>query len=297
MFDVGLDLDCGAYYPKYVGNAVNQGKVRESNIDEALQNLYMVLLRTGYFDGLPAYNALGKNDICTSRSIELATQVAREGITLLKNDGPTLPLNTATFKTLAVVGPHANSTVAMIGNYAFDPRNPGSPCRYTSPIDGFSTYGKVNYAAGCSDVKCKDASLIPPAVEAAKTADATIIVTGLDLSIEAEGLDRLDLLLPGKQTDLINQVAAAAKGPVILVLMTAGGVDISFAKTNPKIKAILWVGYPGAEGGRAIADVIFGQYNPGKQTFYNNYVRFLKNIERKNSIERRERIQKLCDLA
>ncbi|XP_030960419.1 beta-xylosidase/alpha-L-arabinofuranosidase 1-like [Quercus lobata] len=258
----GLDLDCGAYYPKYLGNAVNQGKVRESNIDEALQNLYIVLLRAGYFDGLPAYKALGKNDICTNRSIELATQVAREGITLLKNDGPTLPLNTATFKTLAVVGPHANSTVAMIGNYAFDPRNPGSPCRYTSPIDGFSTYGKVNYAAGCGDVKCKDASLIPPAVEAAKTADATIIVTGLDLSIEAEGLDRLDLLLPGKQTDLINQVAAAAKGPVILVLMTAGGVDISFAKTNPKIKAILWVGYPGAEGGRAIADVVFGQYNP-----------------------------------
>ncbi|XP_030960969.1 probable beta-D-xylosidase 5 [Quercus lobata] len=124
----GLDLDCEAYYPKYLGNAVNQGKVRESNIDEALQNLYIVLLRAGYFDGLPAYKALGENDICTNRSIELATQVAREGITLLKNDGPTLPLNTATFKTLAVVGPHANSTVAMIGNYAFDPKNPGSPC-------------------------------------------------------------------------------------------------------------------------------------------------------------------------
>jgi beta-D-xylosidase 4 len=258
-----MDLDCGVYYPKYVGNAVNQGKVRESDIDESLENLYIVLLRAGYFDEIPAFKSLGKNDICTTKSIELATQAAREGIALLKNDAGTLPLSTTTFKTLAVVGPHANATLAMIGNYAFDPRNPGTPCQYTSPINGFSTYGKVNYAAGCGDVKCNDASLIPPAVESAKIADATIILAGLDLSIEAESVDRLDLLLPGKQTDLINQVAAAAKGPVILVLMCAGGVDISFAKSNPKIKAILWAGYPGAEGGRAIADVVFGQYNPG----------------------------------
>jgi beta-D-xylosidase 4 len=258
-----LDLDCGVYYPKYVGNAVNQGKVRESDIDESLINLYIVLLRAGYFDGIPAFKSLGKNDICTNKSIELATQAAREGIALLKNDGGTLPLSTATLKNIALVGPHANATLAMIGNYAFDPRNPGSPCQYTSPINGFSTYGKVNYAAGCGDVKCNDASLIPPAVESAKIADATIILAGLDLTIEAESVDRLDLLLPGKQTDLINQVADAAKGPVILVIMSAGGVDISFAKSNPKIKAILWAGYPGAEGGRAIADVVFGQYNPG----------------------------------
>ena len=151
----------------------------------------------------------------------------------------------------------------MIGNYAFDSKIAGTPCRYTSPIDGFSSYGRVNYEAGCPDVKCNDETLILPAVESTKIADATIIVAGIDLSIEAESLDRVDLLLPGKQTDLINQVADAAKGPVVLVIMSAGGVDISFAKNNPKVQAILWVGYPGEEGGEAIADVVFGKYNPG----------------------------------
>lgn len=83
-----------------------------------------------------------------------------------------------------------------------------------------------------------------------------MIVVGLDLSIEAEDVDRVDLLLPGLQTQLIEQVAAASKGPVVLVIMSAGGIDISFAKNISNIKAIVWAGYPGEEGGRAIADVI-----------------------------------------
>ena len=120
---------------------------------------------------------------------------------------------------------------------------------------------------GCSDVACKNESFIFPAMEAAKKADATIIFAGIDLSVEAESLDRDDLLLPGYQTQLINQVASVANGPVVLVLMSAGGVDISFAKRNENIKSILWVGYPGEEGGNAIADVIFGKYNPGNPCY------------------------------
>lgn len=123
----------------------------------------------------------------------------------------------------------------------------------------------MNYATGCLDIACKDNNLFPQATDAAKNSDATIIIAGLDLSIEAEGLDRVNLLLPGFQTQLIEQVTAAARGPVILILMCAGGVDITFAKINPKIKSILWVGYPGEEGGQAIADVVFGKHNPGKQ--------------------------------
>ncbi|KAL0005010.1 hypothetical protein SO802_012571 [Lithocarpus litseifolius] len=259
----GLNLDCGVFYTNNVENAVKQGKIGEAVVDQSLEYLYVVLMRLGLFDGNPKFNSLGRNDLCSNTNIELATEAAREGIVLLMNDNETLPLTTEKFKTLAVVGPHANATLAMIGNYAFDSKIAGTPCRYTSPIDGFSSYGKVNYEAGCPDVKCNDESLILPAVEPTKIADATIIVAGIDLAIEAESLDRVDLLLPGKQTDLINQVADAAKGPVVLVIMSAGGVDISFAKSNPKIQAMLWVGYPGEEGGEAIADVVFGKYNPG----------------------------------
>lgn len=118
---------------------------------------------------------------------------------------------------------------------------------------------------GCDSVACNNDSLILPATQAAKQADATIVVVGLDLSCEAESLDRADLLLPGFQTKLINQVASESKNPVILIVMSAGGVDISFAKNNSNIKGILWAGYPGEEGGRAIADVVFGSHNPGRQ--------------------------------
>lgn len=139
----------------------------------------------------------------------------------------------------------------------------GVPCQYTAPIDGFSNFGEVIHEMGCGEVLCKNESLIYPAVRAAKKADATILVVGLDLTVEAESLDRTDLLLPGYQTQLINQVSSESKGPVILVIMSAGGIDVSFAKTDPNIQAILWAGYPGEEGGRAIADVVFGRYNPG----------------------------------
>lgn len=94
-----------------------QGKVREEWIDGALKNLYVVLMRLGFFDGSPQYKHLGKHDICTPANIDLAAQAAREGIVLLKNNH-TLPLSSRKVKTLAVVGPHANATDAMIGNYA-----------------------------------------------------------------------------------------------------------------------------------------------------------------------------------
>ncbi|KAK7851387.1 putative beta-d-xylosidase 2 [Quercus suber] len=81
---------------------------------------------------------------------------------------------------------------------------------------------------GCGDIASKNENLIfPAAMKAAKNADATIILGGLDLSVEAESLDREYLLLPGYQSQLINQLAKIAKGPVILVIMSAGGIDIS----------------------------------------------------------------------
>lgn len=114
----GLDLDCGDTYPKFVGNAVVQGKVKEKEVDKALTYLYTVLMRLGLFDGSPSFDTLDKSHICSNEHIELATQSAREGMVLLKNVNETLPLSAEKFKSLAVVGPHANATKVMIGNYA-----------------------------------------------------------------------------------------------------------------------------------------------------------------------------------
>ncbi|KAH7528719.1 hypothetical protein FEM48_Zijuj05G0102100 [Ziziphus jujuba var. spinosa] len=256
----GLDLDCGTFYPESLQSAVRAGLIKESDIDRSLRYLYVVLMRLGFFDGSPEFQSLGKDDVCSAEHVELAAQAAREGIVLLKNDDDTLPLDINKVNSIAIVGPHGNATTAMIGNYA------GVPCKMVSPFDAFSAIKnkKVTFETGCSNVTCVgNDGLIFTAMESTKNADATLLFVGLDLSIEAEWVDRKNLLLPGDQTDLINQVAATAKGPVVLVIMSGGGVDITFAKNNPKIKSILWVGYPGEKGGQAIADVVFGNYNPG----------------------------------
>jgi hypothetical protein len=119
----------------------------------------------------------------------------------------------------------------------------------------------TTYLPGCSNVACSTAQ-VDDAKKIAAAADATVLVMGADLSIEAESRDRVDILLPGQQQLLITAVANASTGPVILVIMSGGGMDVSFAKTNDKITSILWVGYPGEAGGAAIADIIFGSYNP-----------------------------------
>lgn len=116
---------------------------------------------------------------------------------------------------------------------------------------------------GCANVACIDDKQFGRALDVARQADATVLVMGLDQSIEAENVDRAGLLLPGRQQDLVSKVASASKGPTILVLMSGGPVDITFAKNDPRIKGILWVGYPGQAGGAAIADILFGTANPG----------------------------------
>ncbi|KAI9103585.1 hypothetical protein K1719_023208 [Acacia pycnantha] len=254
----GLDLNCGSSLGKYTEGAVKQGLVDEATIDQAVSNNFATLMRLGFFDGDPSkqtYGNLGPKDVCTTSNQELAREAARQGIVLLKNNKGSLPLNAKSIKSLAVIGPNANATKTMLGNYE------GSPCKVTSPFQGLSAVVPTSYAAGCPDLKCASAS-IDDAKNVAASADATVLVVGADQSIEAEGLDRVNILLPGQQQLLVTEVANVAKGPVILVIMSGGGMDVSFAKSNDKISSILWVGYPGEAGGDAIADVIFGCYNP-----------------------------------
>ncbi|KAG4394952.1 hypothetical protein GLYMA_20G133900v4 [Glycine max] len=255
----GLNMNCGDFLKKYTANAVNLKKVDVATVDQALVYNYIVLMRLGFFDdpkSLPFAN-LGPSDVCTKDNQQLALDAAKQGIVLLENNNGALPLSQTNIKKLAVIGPNANATTVMISNYA------GIPCRYTSPLQGLQKYiSSVNYAPGCSNVKCDNQSLIAAAVKAAASADAVVLVVGLDQSIEAEGLDRENLTLPGFQEKFVKDVAGATKGKVILVIMAAGPIDISSTKSVSNIGGILWVGYPGQAGGDAIAQVIFGDYNP-----------------------------------
>lgn len=254
----GVELNCGSFLGQHTKGAVTAGLVNESVIDTAVSNNFATLMRLGFFDGDPRkqlYGKLGPSDVCTPTNQELAREAARQGIVLLKNSDGSLPLSPTRIKSLAVIGPNANVTKTMIGNYE------GTPCKYVTPLQGLTVSVPTTYAPGCVDVSCATAQ-VDAAVKIASSADATILMMGSDQSIEAEGRDRIDLTLPGQQQLLITKVADASKGPVILVIMSGGGMDVQFAKDNDKITSILWVGFPGEAGGAALADVIFGFYNP-----------------------------------
>ncbi|XP_034932153.1 putative beta-D-xylosidase [Populus alba] len=255
----GLDLDCGPFLAIHTENAVKGGLLNEEDVNMALANTITVQMRLGLFDGEPSaqpFGNLGPRDVCTPAHQQLALHAAQQGIVLLQNRGRTLPLS-RTNLTVAAIGPNADVTVTMIGNYA------GVACGYTTPLQGISRYAKTIHQSGCIDVACNGNQQFGMAEAAASQADATVLVMGLDQSIEAEFRDRKDLLLPGYQQELISRVARASRGPTILVLMSGGPIDVSFAKNDPRIGAILWAGYPGQAGGAAIADVLFGTTNPG----------------------------------
>ncbi|XP_024960484.1 beta-xylosidase/alpha-L-arabinofuranosidase 2-like isoform X2 [Cynara cardunculus var. scolymus] len=255
----GLDLNCGDSLKKFTENAVKEGLVKESVVDRAVTNNFATLMRLGFFDGHPSkqmYGNLGKKDVCTKDNQDLARETARQGIVLLKNSLGSLPLLPTYIKSLAVIGPNANATKAMIGNYA------GIPCKYTTPLEALSESVQTVYEAGCANVLCNSTDKFEKAKNVAAAADAVVLVMGTDLTVEAEALDRTEIDLPGEQNLLISEVAYVARGPVILVIMSGGGMDVSFSKCNPKVTSILWVGFPGQEGGAAMADVIFGRYNP-----------------------------------
>ncbi|CAI9119006.1 OLC1v1020653C2 [Oldenlandia corymbosa var. corymbosa] len=254
----GLDLDCGPFLAIFTERAIRAGKLTEADVDAALTNTLRVQMRLGMFDGATQpYGNLGPRDVCTPAHQQLALEAARQGMVLLQNRARSLPLSTTRHHTIAVIGPNSDATQTMIGNYA------GNPCKYTSPLNGIARYARTIHQTGCNGVACHDNHQFGLAEAAARQADATVLVMGLDQSIEAEARDRLSLLLPGSQQELVSRVAKASRGPVILVLMSGSPIDVTFAKNDPKIAAILWAGYPGQAGGAAIADVIFGTINPG----------------------------------
>uniref|UniRef100_A0ACD5XHT0 Uncharacterized protein n=1 Tax=Avena sativa TaxID=4498 RepID=A0ACD5XHT0_AVESA len=256
----GLDLNCGNYTQVHGMAAVQQGKMSEQDVDRALRNLFAVRMRLGHFDGDPRgsalYGGLGAGDVCSPAHRALSLEAATSGIVLLKNDAATLPLDRSAVGSAAVIGHNSDDPAALYGNYF------GPPCEYTTPLRGFQGYVEnVQFLAGCDSAAC-DVAATGQAVALAGSADYVVMFMGLSQRQEQEGIDRMSLLLPGKQQSLITAVASAAKRPVILVLLTGGPVDVSFAKSNPKIGAILWAGYPGQAGGLAIAKVLFGEHNP-----------------------------------
>ncbi|KAK7385285.1 hypothetical protein VNO78_31000 [Psophocarpus tetragonolobus] len=261
VFRAGMDVECGNYISKHAKSAVLQKKLAISQIDRALQNLFSIRMRLGLFDGNPRklqYGTIGPNEVCSKEHLLLALEAAREGIVLLKNSNSLLPLP-KTKPSVAIIGPNANaSSLVVLGNYH------GRPCKLVTLLQGFGGYAKdTTYHPGCDDGPQCESARIEEAVEVAKKVDYVVMVMGLDQSQERESHDREYLGLPGNQEELITSVAKASKRPVVLVILCGGPVDITSAKFDDRVGGILWAGYPGELGGLALAQVIFGDHNPG----------------------------------
>jgi beta-glucosidase len=271
----GCDLNCGRTYES-LKKAVEKGLISEEEINTAVRRLFKTRFKLGMFDPDEevkyASIPFEKNDCEEHR--RLALEMAHKTIVLLKNEGNLLPLNKEKIKSIAVIGPNADNVDVLLGNYN------GTPSKYVTPLEGIRNAVdedvKVYYSQGCDLTTPKGNEWgFPPnprfseAISYAERSDVVIMCLGISPRIEGEeGLaylntdykgDRPDLSLPGMQEQLLKEIHKTGK-PIILALFNGSPITINWAQEN--IPAIVECWYPGEEGGTALADVIFGKYNP-----------------------------------
>ena len=271
----GCALNCGRAY-RWLVDAYEEDMVTEETVTEACVRLFESRFTLGMFADDCEYDRIPFEKVETAAHRALNRKMARESIVLLKNDG-ILPLKNA--KRIAVIGPNADSYNVLIGNYN------GTPSRYTTLLRGIqdSTNADVIYARGCS-------LFSPPggdwaeqpmreAIIAARNADVVIMCMGIDATVEGEegdayngdlSGDKGDLSLPAVQKALTEKIVAEGK-PVIFVNVSGSSIDLRYENEN--CAAVIQCFYPGAEGGNALADIIFGKVSPSGRlpvTFYNS---------------------------
>lgn len=269
----GCELNCGTAYV-WLKAAVANNLVTEDTITEAVVKLFTARFRLGMFDSDCEYDNIPFSVLDCKKHKEANRKMAQESIVLLKNNG-ILPLDKN--KKVAVIGPNADSKKALLGNYH------GLPSYYYTPLRGISEYTDVIYSAGCHiydenahvDLICTSEK---EAVIAAKNADVVIMCMGIDSSFEGEqsdcynvlssGGDRKSLELPPSQKKLYEKIIATGK-PVVFVNIS--GSCINLKRQKEECDAVIQAFYPGAMGGLALADIIFGEVSPSGRlpvTFY-----------------------------
>jgi beta-glucosidase len=290
----GLDIELPFTncYGEPLLKAVKSGAVPESLLDLSVSRVLDFKFRLGLFENPFVDEKAAENVFDTPDDRALSLEAARKSIILLKNRGSLLPLKKDT-KTIAVIGPSADSQRNLLGDYsfashdafevrkddktgqeAFNWKNKGfderkvTSQRVVSILEGIKTAvkktTKIVYAKGC-DVKGDDKSGFTEAIKAAKTSDVAIVVVGdksglMPDNTSGEMRDRETLGLPGVQEELVKAIYATGT-PVVLVLVNGRPYTMKWLAEN--IPAIVNVWEPGEEGGNAVADILFGDYNPG----------------------------------
>lgn len=273
----GVDIDLGAYsYGGFLKEALHRGLISEADIDRAVRHVLQLKYDLGLFDNPYVDEYFAEQNVGSAENAQLAKQVALESAVLLKNDG-ILPFD-ETIKKIAVIGPNADNMYNQLGDYTA----PQDPDRIVTMLEGIREKGRaeVVYAKGCSVRDESDAD-IELAVKAAQSADAVVLVVGgssardfktsyedtgaaiVDDHISdmecGEGFDRCTLDLLGRQTELMERILATGK-PIVVVYIEGRPLNMNLA--SEKANALLTLWYPGMEGGSALADILWGEYNP-----------------------------------
>lgn len=287
---VDIELPSADCYGLPLKIAVQQGLLSGEIIDKVVARILTYKFKLGLFENPYVIPNKTREIFDIPEQRQLAREVAHKSIVLLKNENNILPLNKDKIRSIAVIGPNADNIRNMIGDYAYachietlnrmaDTFDTAKPQTINideselfvptiSILEGIkekvSEDIQVLYAKGC-EVLGDDTSGFDEAVEIAKKADVAVVVVGDKAGLmpdctSGEARDRADLNLPGKQEELIKAVYAAGT-PVVVVLINARPLSITWLDEN--IPGILEAWLPGEEGGRAVADVLFGDYNPG----------------------------------
>jgi xylan 1,4-beta-xylosidase len=259
--DGQCDVCSGNVYSDNLLNALSAGTIAREDIDLALFHTFKIRFQLGLFDPPSSSNPywnIGPENIGTQETMDLNLLTTQESMVLLKNNNNILPLPIG--KKVAIIGPHANATTDMTGNYLGQICPDNSFDCLVSPylaITDLNVGGSTDFVLGCK-INATDDSY-NQAITLAQSSDIIILALGIDDSIEAEGHDRVSIDLPQVQHDLVTAIVAAAAGkPVVIYLLNGGCVDVTAELNNPSIDAILYAGYPGTLGGTVIAQSLFG---------------------------------------
>ena len=277
----GCDINCGSVYLQ-LKSAFTQGLISEDQVTLAAERAFTTRYLLGIMGEGSEYDKIPYETVECAEHLALAQETALKSCVLLKNDG-ILPLRKGKFKTLGVIGPNADSRVALTGNYH------GTSSRYITILEGVQDECaddvRVLYAPGCALYRRKTENLafdndrIAEAITVAEHSDTVLLVLGLDETLEGEAPDdgnsmeagdKPDLLLPDVQRELMERVLAIGK-PTVVVLLAGSSIDLSVAEEQANAVFLAW--YPGARGGKAVADLLFGKRSPSGKlpvTFYHD---------------------------
>ncbi len=257
----GVDIEMvSRLYNKHGAQLVRENKLSMNTLDEAVRRVLRVKFRLGLFENPYVDERRETTEILSRENLRASREVAARSLVLLKNERETLPL-AKTLPSIAVIGALADNQKDMIGSWSADAL--GKTDNVITLLAGIKAKvgaeTKINYAKGC-EIACDNTDGFAEAVRAANESDVVIIAIGESAEMSGEAASRSSLDLPGRQLDLVKAVQATGK-PTIVVLMNGRPLTINWIAENSP--AILETWFAGTEAGNAIADVLFGDVNPG----------------------------------